>query len=1784
MFQVMLTLQNAPAAALELDGLMVTPMRAGTGATKFDLSLGLTERRGADGTPEGIEGVIEYSKDLFDRSTVEAIACRLVFLLEAVAANPGQRIGQVDLLMPGERRQILEEWNQTARVVPEATLPELFELQVARSPEATALVFGDQRLTYVALNERANRLSRLLISRGIGQENVVALAVPRSLEMIVAVLGILKAGAAYMPLDPDYPAERLAFMLKDAKPTVLLTTGVVASALLDNVPRIILDDPDTLQQIAQTLATDPSDAERSLCAAHPAYIIYTSGSTGTPKGVVVTHCGIPSMAATQKDYLAIQPQSRVLQFSSMSFDGAVFEIVMALLCGATLVIAAEEERSGDALADTICRHEVTHAILPPAVLTTLPRDRKLPLTTLVVSGESCPPDLVMEWSEDYRMINGYGPTETTVCATLSAPLPGGRTPPIGRPVRNTRVYALDENLQPVPAGVAGELYVAGAGLARGYLNRPGLTAERFVADPFGPPGTRMYRTGDLAKWRADGNLEFLGRTDHQVKIRGFRVELGEIEAALMVLPGVAEAVVIAREDHPGEKRLVGYVVPASSQTIDPGTLRHHLAQSLPDYMVPAAIVELEALPLTPNGKLDRKALPAPEFSSSNGRAPRTPQEEILCSLFAETLRVEPVGLDDNFFDLGGHSLLATRLISRIRTTLGVELSIRSLFETPTAGGLAERLHDVQAARPALQVVQRPAEIPLSFAQRRLWFLNHMEGPSSTYNIPLALRVRGPLDCSALESALGDVARHHESLRTLFPEQNGTAFQLILPAGQLHPALPIEPVSEPQLPDRLAAVAQRGFHLGREIPLRAHLFAMGPEEHVLLLVLHHIASDAWSLGPLTRDLTRAYIARCQGVVPQLPPLPVQYADYTLWQRQVLGSEDDPESAISHQLNFWKAALDKLPDQLELPTDRPRPAVSSYRGATVPLRLNAHLHSRLLALARQANSTLFMVLQTGLAVLLTRLGGGTDIPIGSPIAGRTDSVLEELAGLFLNTLVLRTNTSGDPSFRDLLDRVRGADLEAYAHQDLPFERLVEVLNPLRSLARHPLFQVLLVLQNTPSASIELPRIAVTPERMASGIAKFDLSFGFCERKGTDGSPEGIEGGIEYSVDLFDPATVEAMAVRFVRLLEAAVENPDRRMGRLNLLSLEEKHQLLDEWNETHREVASATLPELFQAQVKRSPQATAIVFEGSRLSYAELNEQANRLAHLLMVRGIGPEDLVALAMPRSLEMIVALLGILKAGAAYMPLDPDYPAERLAFMLQDGHPAVLLTTHAVAQGLPDRASAILLDQPDTIQALAQSPSVNPSDGQRTRSLTPHHPAYVIYTSGSTGTPKGVVVPHSALGNFLAAMQRQFPLDHDDRLLAVTTMGFDIAGLEIFLPLLVGATVVIAARETVQDPPALLRLIHSSGATILQATPTLWQALTATSDEGLRALRMLVGGEAFPRDLLLVLRRMGREVINLYGPTETTIWSTVAVLDREETETPIGKPIGNTRVYVLDENLQPVPAGIAGELYIAGAGLARGYLKRPGLTAERFVADPYGAPGTRMYRTGDLVKWRADGNLEFVGRTDHQVKIRGFRVELGEIEAALLRHGDIQQAVVVAREDQPGEKRLVAYVVPAPGQTIDGGALCRLLAETLPDYMVPTAIVELEALPLTPNGKLDRKSLPAPEFRAAEWRAPRTAQEEILCSLFAETLGVERVGLDDNFFKLGGHSLLAMRLISRIQQIFQVDLPLRQLFEAPSAAQLVEVIEQALLVEIERLPEQEAIRLADQKSAVAIRIAGTS
>ncbi|ROP35964.1 amino acid adenylation domain-containing protein [Saccharothrix texasensis] len=1708
LFQVTLVVQNnADGEGSSLPGLAVEPVPAWTPTAKFDLVLAFAEHDG------GLTANLEYAVDLFDEDTARSLVTRLERLL--ASADPATRLSDLDVLVPGERDRVLVEWNDTAAPVDVwESVPALVARWVRETPDATALGSTAGGLTFAGLDGAANRVANRLLALGVRPGSVVGVCLRRSPAGVAALLGVLRVGAAYLPLDPDYPAERLAHMLADSATPVVVTERALRD-LVTGPPVVCLEDLRDSPDTPVDVPVHPRDA---------AYVIYTSGSTGRPKGVVVDHHGFADLCTSHVREYGITPADRAGHVAAQGFDAAVWEIWPQLTAGASVHLPdAHVLADDDALVTWIADTGLTTCFLPTPRLELVLDDlanRPTALRALLTGGDALrrrPPA-----HTPFRLRNLYGPTEFSVVATGADVPPDARAdvpPPIGRPVANTRALVLDARLRPAPVGVVGELYLAGAGLARGYHDRPGLTAERFTACPFGEPGERMYRTGDLVRWNARGELEFAGRADQQVKLRGFRIELGEVESVLAAHPAVAHAAVVVREDRPGLKTLAGYVVPRGA--LDTGALRAHLATVLPEHMVPTALVVLDALPLTPNGKLDRRALPVPELVTGR-RAPRTPREEILCGLFAELLGVPSVGPDDDFFDLGGHSLLATRLVSRVRTALDAELTVAELFANPTPAGLGTCLDRGPAARPALRPAARPDLVPLSFAQRRLWFVNRLDEENPSYAVPVSLRLRGEVDVPALRAALADVVARHEALRTVFPEVGGTPHQQVR-HGVTAPFTLLD-----RAPGDLDAVLRRlvsaPFDLTADLPLRTALIRLADDEHVLLLVLHHIAGDGWSMGPLLRDLADAYTARLDDRAPAWTPLPVQYADYALWQRDLLGDEDDPDGPFAHRIAFWADALAGVPDELALPADRPRPATSAQTGGRVPLALDADLHRAVLDLARRTRTTPFMVFQAALATLLTRVGAGVDIPIGTPVAGRTDEALDDLVGFFVNTLVLRTDTSGDPTFTELLARVREVDLAAYDHQDVPFERLVERLNPPRSLTRHPLCQVLLTLQNTGDAHLALPGLTAEPVGVTSGTTAFDLSLGLRETRAGDGSPAGVDGALLYREDLFDAGTARSLAERLVRVLAAATADPDVRLGDVDLLGDDERDRVLVAWNDTERSVPDTTLPALFTAQARRTPDAVALIADGERLTYAGLDARIDRLAAALHAAGAGRDRVVAVLLPRSVDLVVALHAVHRAGAAYLPVDPGYPAERVAFMLADADPVLVLDADTL-RGLEDGPAGAL-------------PEVLPGD-----------PAYVIYTSGSTGRPKGVVVEHRAIVNRLSWMQDEYRLGPDDRVLQKTPSSFDVSVWEFFWPFQVGAALVVARPDGHRDPAYLADVIRREGVTTAHFVPSMLDAFVAHLEEsGGRCadlVRVVCSGEALPTALARRFAAVSDAGLhNLYGPTEAAVDVTSHAVRGDETTAtiPIGRPVWNTGVHVLDDRLRPVPPGVPGELYLTGVQLARGYHARPGLTAQRFVASPF-TPGARVYRTGDVVRWCGEGVLEYLSRADDQVKVRGLRIEPDEIAAVLQDHPDVARAAVVAREHAPGDLRLVAYVVAAGDRVPEQSALRSHAAARLPEHMVPWAVVVLDDIPVGPSGKLDREALPAPAVRSTG-RAPSSPAEEALAALFADVLGVPAVGVDDGFFDLGGHSLLATRLVARVGAEFGVRLGVRAVFEAPTVA----------------------------------------
>jgi amino acid adenylation domain-containing protein len=1671
LFQVMLVLQNNAAAEPDFAGLAADQAEITIDTARFDLTLELFEG-------DGIRGSLRYAEDVFDRRTVEQLAARFTALLAAVAADPDRPVAAIDVLSADEAAA-LSSWNDTAVPIPQTSVHALFERRVDAAPDAVALVFGARRWTYAEVDAQANRLARSLGDAG----DVVGIRLARSPELIIAVLAVLKAGAAYVVLDPEFPQARLDGVVDQVAARVVITesdfTGLAAFP------------PDRLDL--------PVRADDLAC------VMFTSGSTGTPKGVAAPHRALVGTYLGQ-DYAGFSSDDVWLQCSSVSWDAFALEVFGALLFGGTCVVQPGQRPDAAEIADLVAAHGVTVLQVSAGLFDVLVDEWPSVLVGLdrvFTGGEAASVAHVAKaLSAGVVVSNGYGPAEslgfTTVHAVARA---DGASIPIGRPVHNKRVFVLDAGLRPVPPGVVGELYTAGVGLAHGYVGQPALSAGRFVANPF-EPGGRMYRTGDLGRWTRDGVLEFAGRADEQVKIRGFRVEPGEVAAALAAHPSVKQIAVVARDGG-----LVAYVVPHAGQDVIVGDLRAFASGVLPEFMVPAAFAAMDALPLTPNGKLDRRALPAVDFAAMvSSSAPRTPQEEILTGLFAEMLGLPSVGVHDGFFDLGGHSLLATRLVSRVRTTFGVELRLRDLFDGPTVADVARRLAVSGAARAALGRRERPQTVPLSFAQQRLWFVDQMEGPSATYNSPTVLRLRGALNVEALRAAVSDVVGRHEALRTVFPAIDGEPRQCVLPTAEI--PLPLIPCGESELTDRLREHAARPFGLARDLPVRAALFAVGSDEHVLSLVLHHIASDGWSVGLLTRDLAAAYADRCAGHAPQWPPLPVQYADYALWQRELLGGGVQGEQSA-----YWQRALAGAPEELALPTDRPRPAVPSYRGGVVELNIPSDLHATLTALARTHGVTLFMVLQAALAVLLSKVGAGTDVPIGSVVAGRTDEALDDLIGFFINTLVLRTDVSGDPTFTELLGRVRSTDLEAFSHQDIPFDRVVEAVNPTRSSTRHPLFQIMLVLQNNAEARLTLDGVTVEREPAERERTKFDLTLDMREL----GDSAGLEGLLEYSVDLFDRHSVELLASRFIRLLTALAGSPEAPIGQADILSGEEAAALRS-WNQTAVPLPQTTVHALFEQQADTRPDAIALISGTEQWTYGQLDAQANRLAHALRTSG-DTDDVIGIRLPRSPELIIAVLAVLKAGAGYLVLDPQFPEPRLA----------AIATQARLRTVITESDFTGLDAmpPDRLNLPVRTDDI----------------ACVMFTSGSTGTPKGVITPHRALtGTYLN--QHYAGFTPDDVWLQCSAISWDAFALEVFGALLFGGTCILIPH-TDQIAPSILQ----HGVTCLQLSASLFNLLADEHPDTLsRVTHVMTAGEtASPPHVQRTLHRNpDTHIVNGYGPVESLGFTTAHTATTHDTTTvPIGTPVNNKQVYILDPQLRPVPPGITGEIYTAGTGLAHGYIAQPALTAGRFTANPF-QPGQRMYRTGDLGRWTHHGHLQFAGRADQQIKIRGFRVEPDDIATTLAAHPTVKHIAITAHNGA-----LAAYVVPHTGHHAATDQLRAFATEQLPEYMVPAAFIEIDALPLTSNGKLDRRALPAIDYTAmVSSTTPRTPQEEILAGLFAQILDLPAVGIHDSFFHLGGHSLLATRLISRIRTTLKAELTVRTVFDAPTVAQLAEQI----------------------------------
>ncbi|MDZ7358889.1 MAG: amino acid adenylation domain-containing protein, partial [candidate division KSB1 bacterium] len=1785
LFQVMFILQNNPMnGGVELPNVHLSTLDINAGTSTFDLTLMVTEQS------YGANISIEYNTDLFDASTMRRLIDHYQQLLEGIVANPNEKISRLPLLTGSERQQVVVEWNKNEADYPRGLcIHQLFEAQAESTPDAIAVAFDGQYLTYRELDQRANQLAHYLRKHGVGPEKLVGICADKSLDLIVGVIGTIKAGGAYVPIDPTYPPDRIDHMLKDSNVTVLLTQHSLVPNLPDYDGEIICLDTDWVK-----IARQPIDKPMvHVTPENLVYVIYTSGSTGKSKGVMVMHKTLVNQYHAWEETFRLRTDATShLQMASFSFDVFSGDLVRALCSGGKLVLVPRDLLlEADKLYQLMLKEQVDIAEFVPAVLRNLVQyldttGQDLKFMKVLIAGSDVwyvgeYKKFLKYCSPSTRLLNTFGLTEATIDSSYfeskDLNLSLERLVPIGIPFNNTKIYIVDELIQPLPIGIPGELCVGGAGLARGYLNRPDLTAEKFIPNPFSQvPGDRLYRTGDRARFLADGNIEFLGRIDNQVKIRGYRIELGEIESALEKHPSVKDVVVSAREDAPGSKRLVAYIVTKNGVQPTVGEFHSFLKEQLPEYMVPSYFMFLEKMPLTPNGKIDRRALPAPDQQSAavlatEYVAPRTPVEQKLAQIWTQLLGIEKIGVNDNFFELGGHSLLATQLVSRIRAEFHIELPLRTVFEVPFIAELAKKIDIALVSERAFEAppivpVPREQELPLSFAQQRLWFLDQLEPNSPFYNIPEAVRLRGHLDVEALEQSLNEVVRRHESLRTTFHSHRGKPYQVIHP-NMIIPLRKVDLRSVP-LDDReleLQAIAkqeaQRPFDLTIGPLLRATLVQLDVDDHVVFYTMHHIIGDDWSSAVLVREITLCYDAFTHNRPSPLPELPIQYADFAYWQQQWLQGE-----VLEAQLNYWKQQLSGAPARLELPTDRPRPPVQTFNGAYKTFEFSEELSQAIKDLGNKEGTTLFMTLLAAFQTLLYRYSGQQDILVGSPIANRTNGQLENLIGFFVNTLVFRTDLSGNPNFRELLHRVREVALGAYAHQDLPFEKLVDALQPQRDLSHSPLFQVMFVIQNVPRQASTISGLSVIPIENHSGTSKFDMTLFMLE----EGNK--LAGALEYNTDLFDEATIVRMLQHFENLLKQMVSQPELRIDEISLLSPEERHRAITVWNDTDVAYpAHRFVHRLFEAQVERTPHAPAVVFGTEQMTYLELNQAANQLAHFLQKMGIGPERMVAIFMERSLEVMVALLGVLKAGGAYLPIDPSYPKERVAFMLEDANATVVLTQERLVANLPAQSTKMMEPQagrPPVIICLdfEWRRIASESDQNLSVELDDDHLAYVIYTSGSTGKPKGTLITHRGFMNYLFWCLENYPLKQGRGSLVHSSLAFDATITGLYAPLLVGRAVyLVPESKDIEIVAQSLRQYRNFS--IVKITPAHLQLLgnQLPAEEAADLVHaFIIGGENLTSDHIAFWLQYApnTKLINEYGPTETVVgcmnYDTPHDF-RKRGSVPIGFPIANMKVYLLDQNLEPVPIGVPGEMYIGGVAVARGYLNRPDLTAEKFIPDPFsGKPGARLYRTGDLAKYLPDGNIEFLGRIDHQVKIRGFRIELGEIQATLGKHPGIKENVVIDwRVD--GDTRLVAYYVPGQEPAPSMDELRAFLEEQLPEYMIPAAFMKIDSIPLTSNAKVDRKALPAPHLSRSdikkEFVAPRTRTESELAKLWTELIKIDRVGIYDSFFELGGHSLLATQLLARVREQFKVDLPLITIFEAPTLSAMAERIDRAFV-----------------------------
>ncbi|GAA6169339.1 amino acid adenylation domain-containing protein [Sessilibacter corallicola] len=1737
----------------------------------LDISLVLLDDR------KQFRGEWHYNCDLYTPETAQMMIDSYLEIINAVCANPDVSVDTVEIVPEALREKMLVQWNQSNVDLSEfADVISQFEKQVNNNPEQIAAVFEGEQLTYTELDQKANQLAHFIRAKDIGPEDKIIICQQRSLSMLVSLLAVLKAGAAYVPVDPAYPQDRVAFMLEDANAQLVLADKRIYNtehaSKIDESKLVIVDEQNFSEFDTSALPLLKNSAE------HLAYMIYTSGSTGKPKAVQVTRHNMLNFLVAMDELFHLSDQDRLLAVTSLSFDIAVLELFLPLMSGAQVIIGNEDlVRDGEALKASIAKHNVT-------IMQATPVSWKILLAVgwqqssafkILCGGEAFPSEIAQQLlrQESVEIWNVYGPTETTVWSSayrLNAENSYTNVP-IGKPVANTQLYILDANFNPLPVGVAGELLIGGDGVTRGYLGRPELTADRFVETKYG----RLYRTGDLARFNHDGIIECLGRLDHQVKVRGYRIELGEIETCLTDFEHVKDAVVHNYTAN-DETQLAAYVIanePLASSNNAQAQIKSFVGQFLPEYMVPANIIVMDSFPLTPNGKVDRKALPIPNAVSTRTEyiAPESDLEKAICEIWQNVLDVDQIGMNDNFFQLGGHSLKATRVITQIKQQLELDVPLKLFFTAQTPADLVNQLNSVQSSGIKILPVSRQEKLLPSFGQQRLWLLNQIEQGSEQHHISGLLRLEGDLNTGALKYALNQILLRHESLRTYFRQENESLFQVV--QEKSIDDISVEDLSDLTSSNQASEIDQKTrdfiatpFDLSSDLMVRVKLLKVSENDHLMIVVMHHIAADGWSLAVFIRDFKEFYQAFIEQRTSELPQLAIQYADYAQWQQSQLNGE-----LLDNQLDYWSSKLASLPIVHNIPLDYSRPPTQSFVGDIHTSQFNSELASRLRSYCNQQNVTLFMGLHAAFSALISRYSNESDIVIGTPIANREQAEVADLVGLFINMLVLRSDVADDINYQDLLSQSRSTLLDAYAHQQVPFEQLVDSLKPERSTSHSPLFQVMLILQNNEQEALELPGLTLSLQDLPVEKVQYDLTL------------EILDSGDEltlrwlYSTALFKPETISQLAKHFECLLAGLLNEPNKQIAAVDLLDANESKQQLAQFNQTDADYSKDhSFENLLARQVASNPNKVAARFNHQTMTYKALDEKSNALARYLLKEGVQPDQRIVVCQRRSLSMLVSLLGILKAGVAYVPVDPSYPADRVEYMLTDSDTDIILSdTNVISTGLFSNFTAgadsdkTIVNIDELISAdgvLSPEKSLHSASIENSVSLennaSPDNLAYLIYTSGSTGKPKAVQISRANMLNFLCAMRDLLTPTENDRLLAVTSLSFDIAVLELYLPLICGAEVVIADETLASDGHGLKDAINAHDITFMQATPVSWKILLAADWQQTNAFTALCGGEAFPGELAKqLLDQSGLTVWNVYGPTETTVWSSAYKLDSNKRDDyfsiPIGQPIANTQIYILDKHNKLVPSGVAGELCIGGDGLSRGYLGRPDLTEDRFIQSDFG----RIYRTGDLARRHSDGTLECLGRLDHQVKVRGFRIELGEIETAIVAHEAVKDAVVHVQEMQ-GEATLIAYVIAEHSATESSVTeqaefsmlLKTYLNEFLPDYMVPNIIMFLEELPLTPNGKVDRKALPAPDvsLNQTEYVAPTTDVEKELCAIWQELLDVEKVGVNDNFFKLGGNSLLAARMVAKFKERFHVDLPLHNLFGLSSLSELAALIEQ--------------------------------